>query len=43
MQAKILQAFAAGNIHSVFYSATKNVGRKELITMLIDALKGEEV
>lgn len=39
---KILQAFAAGNIHSVFYSATKNIGRKELITMLADALKDED-
>lgn len=39
---KILNALGAGNIHYVFYSATKNEGRKELQNMLIDALKDEE-
>jgi len=38
---KILQAFGVDNIHYVFYSSTKNVGRKELQTMLIDAIEDE--
>lgn len=38
---KILEAFGAENIHHVYYSTTKNVGRKELQTMLIDAIKDE--
>lgn len=38
---KILHALGAENIHSVFYSATKNVGRKELQNMLIDAIEDE--
>lgn len=39
--AKILEALGADNIHYVFYSATKDVGRKELQKMLIDAIKDE--
>lgn len=39
---KILNALDAENIHYVFYSATKNKGRKELQNMLMDALKNEE-
>lgn len=38
---KILSAFGTENIHSVFYSATKNVGRKELQKMLTDAIEDE--
>lgn len=38
---KILEALDSENIHHVFYSATKNVGRKELQAMLIDAIKDE--
>ena len=30
------------NIHHVFYSATKNMGRKELQGMIIDALETEK-
>lgn len=40
---KILQAFNCENLHYVHYSTTKNVGRKELISKLIDALKDEEL
>jgi GTP-binding protein len=39
---KILQAFNIENLHYLHYSATKNVGRKELIHVLIDALKDED-
>lgn len=35
---KILRAFNCENLHYVHYSTTKNMGRKELIAMLIDAL-----
>lgn len=35
---KILKAFDTENLHSLHYSVTKNVGRKELIKMLIDAI-----
>lgn len=38
---KILKSLNTENIHYVFYSATKNEGRKELQKMLIDALKDE--
>jgi len=38
---KILQAFNCENLHYVHYSTTKNVGRKELIALLIDALADE--
>lgn len=39
---KILKAFDAENLHYLHYSVTKNIGRKELIKMMIDALKDEE-
>lgn len=39
---KILQAFNIQNLHYIHYSATKNVGRKELIHILVDALKDEQ-
>ena len=38
---RILEAFNAMNLHYVHYSTTKNVGRKELIHMLCDALEDE--
>jgi len=38
---KILTAFNCENLYHVQYSTTKNVGRKELVTMLLDALKEE--
>lgn len=40
--AKILDAFGASNIHYVYYSTTKNQGRRELLAMIADALSGEE-
>lgn len=39
---KILQAFNCENLHYTHYSTTKNVGRKELISMLVDALDDEQ-
>lgn len=39
--AKILDALRAGNIHHVYYSTTKNQGRRELFSMIKDALKDE--
>jgi GTP-binding protein len=38
---KILAAFNSMNLHHIHYSATKNVGRKELIAMICDALHDE--
>lgn len=38
---KILQAFNCENLHYTHYSTTKNVGRKELISLLVDALDDE--
>ncbi|MCB1112937.1 MAG: YihA family ribosome biogenesis GTP-binding protein [Chlamydiales bacterium] len=38
---KILEAFNLENLHYVHYSAEKNVGRKELIAMINDALRSE--
>ncbi|MEI8365114.1 MAG: ribosome biogenesis GTP-binding protein YihA/YsxC [Parachlamydiaceae bacterium] len=38
---KILQAFNCENLHYTHYSTTENVGRKELITLLVDALADE--
>ena len=38
---KILEALGAGNLHYVYYSATKNQGRRELLAMIKDALKEE--
>lgn len=38
---KILNAFDTENLFHVHYSVLKNVGRKELIFMLLDALKNE--
>jgi len=39
---KILDALGAGNIHYVYYSATKNQGRRELLAMIHDALGSED-
>lgn len=38
---KILEAFNCANLHYIHYSVTKNVGRKELIAVLTDALQDE--
>lgn len=38
---KILQAFNCQNLHHTYYSTTKNVGRKELIGMVQEALNQE--
>lgn len=38
---KILNALGAGNIHYVYYSSTKNIGRRELVAMIEDALQDE--
>lgn len=38
---KILEAFDTENIHHIHYSATKNVGRKELMILLNEAIKDE--
>lgn len=38
---KILAAFNCMNLHHIHYSATKNVGRRELIAVLCDALHDE--
>jgi GTP-binding protein len=40
---KIMQAFNCENLHYTHYSSTKNIGRKELIAKLIDALSDEPV
>jgi len=40
--AKIMKAFNCENLHYTHYSTTKNVGRKELISMLTDALIDEQ-
>jgi len=40
--AKILKAFDVENLHYLHYSTTKNIGRLELIKMLIDALADEQ-
>ncbi len=37
--AKILETFGASNIHYVYYSVKKNQGRRELLAMVMDALK----
>ncbi len=37
---KILEAFGASNLHFVYYSTTKNQGRRELLAMIEDALNG---
>lgn len=39
---KILEAFNCENLHYIYYSSIKNIGRKELIAMLHDALADEE-
>ena len=41
IQKKILEALGAGNIHYVYYSATKNQGRRELMAMIRDAISEE--
>jgi GTP-binding protein len=38
---KILEAFNCENLHYTTYSTPKNIGRKELIAMLVDALSAE--
>lgn len=38
---KILEAFNCDNLHYIHYSTTKNIGRKELIIMLNEALNEE--
>lgn len=40
---KILEALGASNIHYVYYSATKNQGRRELLAMIHDAIKSEKI
>ena len=40
--AKIIKAFDSENLHFVHYSVIKNLGRKELISMLLDAIKDEQ-
>lgn len=40
--AKILRAFDTKNLYHIHYSVPKNVGRKELIKMIHDALQDEE-
>jgi GTP-binding protein len=40
---KILDALGASNIHHVYYSVTKNQGRRELLAMIRDALSTSEV
>ena len=40
---KILEAFNTENLHYTHYSVTKNVGRKELIYMIMDALRDEAI
>lgn len=39
---KIIETFGVANLHHVHYSATKNIGRKELIAMINDAMREEE-
>lgn len=39
---KILEAFNVENLYHVHYSATKNIGRKELIIMINEAMSGED-
>lgn len=41
--AKILDALGASNIHTVYYSTTKNQGRRELLAMIADALAEEQI
>lgn len=38
---KIIDALGAGNVHYVYYSATKNQGRRELLAMIEEALADE--
>lgn len=40
---KILAAFNCENLYHICYSTTKNIGRKELIAMIVDAIKDESV
>lgn len=41
--AKILDALGASNIHYVYYSVTKNKGRKELMGMMKEAIRDESM
>lgn len=36
---KILEALGASNIHYIYYSTTKNQGRRELLAMIADAFR----
>lgn len=38
---KILGALGAGNIHYVYFSTTKNIGRKELLALIQEAIRDE--
>jgi GTP-binding protein len=40
---KIMKAFNCENLHYLHYSTTKNVGRKELVAKLIDALSDDQI
>lgn len=39
---QIIESMAAGNIHHVCYSSTKNVGRSDLIRMILEAIEDEK-
>jgi GTP-binding protein len=38
---KIIESLGAGNVHYVYYSATKNQGRRELLAMIEEAVADE--
>ena len=40
---KIIRAFNCENLHYVHYSTMKNVGRKELIAFIVEALNDNEI
>lgn len=40
---QIMAAFRAENLHHVEYSVTRNVGRRELLRMMFDALQSESL
>lgn len=39
--AKIIEALGVGNIHYVYFSSTKNIGRKELLSLIHEAIRDE--
>lgn len=41
--ARIIDALGAGNVHYVYYSVTKNQGRKELLAMIKEAVADESI